>query len=94
MIVYVKHFHTHYYIDNRRYKTTAWGESGFPARLLEVLCEIKSGTNNNWDQEVIIIVDNKKVEYLTTEKAGENKEICKIAIGDQIKEILITHDEE
>ena len=61
---------------------------------LEVLCEIKSGTNNNWDQEVIIIVDNKKVEYLTTEKAGENKEICKITIGDQIKEILITHDEE
>ena len=61
---------------------------------LEVLCEIKSGTNNNWDREVIIIVNGEKVEYLTTEKAGENKEICKIAIGDQIKEILIRKDEE
>ena len=61
---------------------------------LEVLCEIKSGTNNNWDREVIIIVNGEKVEYLTTEKVGENKEICKIAIGDQIKEILVTHDEE
>ena len=61
---------------------------------LEVVCEIKSGTNNNWDREVIIIVNGEKVEYLTTEKVGENKEICKIAIGDQIKEILVTHDEE
>ena len=61
---------------------------------LEVLCEIKSGTSNNWTGEVIIIVDDEKVEYLTTEKAGENKKICKIAIGDQIKEVLIRHDEE
>ena len=61
---------------------------------LEVVCGIKSEENNNWDREVIIIVNGEKVEYLTTEKAGENKEICKIAIRDQIKEILITHDEE
>ena len=61
---------------------------------LEVVCEIKSGGRNNWDREVIIIVDGEKVEYLTTEKIRENKEICKIAIGDQIKEILITHEEE
>ena len=52
------------------------------------------GQYNNWDREVIIIVNGEKVEYLTTEKAGENKEICKIAIGDQIKEVLIRHDEE
>ena len=61
---------------------------------LEVVCGIKSGTNNNWDPKVIITVDGEKVEYLTAKKAGENKKICKIVIGDQIKEILVTHDEE
>ena len=60
---------------------------------LEVVCEIKSGTDNNWKGEVII-VDGKKVEYLTAQKIGENKKICKIAIGDQIKEVLVRHDEE
>ena len=60
---------------------------------LQVVCGIKS-KNNNWGNKVDIIVDSEKVEYLTAEKAGENKKICKIAIGDQIKEILIRHDEE
>ena len=61
---------------------------------LEVVCEIKSQASNNWEPKVIIIVDGEKVEYLTTQKIGENKKICKVVIGDQIKEILITHDEE
>ena len=60
---------------------------------LEVVCEIKSGTDNNWKGEVII-VDGEKVEYLTAKKAGKNKKICKIVIGDQIKESLVTHDKE
>ena len=60
---------------------------------LEVVCRIKS-ENNNWGRKVDIIVDGEKVEYLTAENVGENKKICKIVIGDQIKEILITHDEE
>ena len=68
--------------------------NGFPARLLEVVCEIKSQANNNWEPKVIIIVDGEKVEYLTAQKIGENKKICKIAIGDQIKEVLVRHDEE
>ena len=62
---------------------------------LEVVCGIANQINNKYEGRTVdIIVDGEKVEYLTTEKAGENKEICKIIIGDQIKEILITHDEE
>ena len=61
---------------------------------LEVVCEIKSQASNNWEPKVIIIVDGEKVEYLTAQKIGENKKICKIAIGDQIKEVLVRHDEE
>ena len=60
---------------------------------LEVVCGIKSEENNNWEGKVII-VDGEKVEYLTAEKIGENKKICKIVIGDQIEEVLIRHDEE
>ena len=62
---------------------------------LEVVCEIANQINNKYEGRTVdIIVDGEKVEYVTTKKAGENKEICKIIIGDQIKEILITHDEE
>ena len=66
---------------------------------LEVVCEIESATSSNWKSKgesgaPLIIVDGEKVEYLTTQKIGENKKICKVVIGDQIKEILITHDEE
>ena len=69
---------------------------------LEVVCEIGSGNtglisrtagHRDWHSQVII-VDGEKVEYLTAQKIGENKKICKIVIGDQIKEILITYDEE
>ena len=62
---------------------------------LEVVCGIANQINNKYEGRTVdIIVDGEKVEYLTKENAGENKNICKIAIGDQIKEILVRHDEE